>query len=57
MGGFTISNRITDEFYKYSLEDKNLNLHNLVAKLKQDELRRKRMSSEQMAMAASMRNN
>ena len=48
-------------FVSIHSEDKNLNLQNLVAKLKQDELRRKRTSSQHeaghMAMAASMRNN
>ena len=48
-------------FISIHSEDKNLNLQNLVAKLKQDELGRKRTSSQHkvghMAMAASMRNN
>ena len=48
-------------FISIHSEDKNLNLQNLVAKLKHDELRRKRTSSQHeashMAMAASMRNN
>ena len=48
-------------FISIHSEEKNLNLQNLVVKLKQDERRRKRMSSQHeashMAIATSMRNN
>mgnify|MGYP002775250692 FL=1 len=47
-------------FVSIHSEDKDLNLQNLIAKLKQDELRRKRTNTQHevshMAMAASMRN-
>ena len=47
-------------FVSIHSEDKDLNLQNLIAKLEQDELRKKRTNTEHeashMAMAASMRN-
>jgi hypothetical protein len=48
-------------FISIHSEDKNLTLHNIIAKLKLDELRKRRSISQHepshMAMAASMKNN